>query len=243
MPSFSRVCATTVLATALSTLTHADVRDLPTAVQHYVSGWKAHDGQQVLRAFTSDGSYRDPNAPEALRGGAIAAYVEQYRQAHFELLDADTPRQGDVRLHWKIVWADARGESRYADVLHLKDGAIHSATSTGTPDPAASHLVAKYVALHSAPTRDGMAALFTPGFVVLSSKSPPGGRRGDDYLRFLERFRWATFAPDSDSPLQITKDHRLVLAWTLRFWGLRLAQGVDYLTTQDGRISKIVAVY
>lgn len=241
MPSFSRVC-TAVLATALCTLTHADVRDLPT-VRHYVNGWKAHDGQQVLRAFTSDGSYRDPNAPEALRGEAIAAYVEQYLQARFELLDADTLRQGYVRLHWKIIWADARGESRYEDVLHLKDGAIYSATSSGTPEPTADHLIAKYVALHSEPTREGMAALFTPDFVVLSSKSPPGGRRGEDYLQFLERFRWATFTPDSDSPLQLTKDKRLALSWTLRIWGLRLAHGVDYLTTHDGRISKIVAVY
>ncbi len=241
MPSFSRVC-TTLLAASLCTLTHADVRDLP-AVRHYVSGWTAHDGQQVLRAFTGDGSYRDPNAPEALRGGAIAAYVEQYRQARFELLDAGMPQPGDVRLLWKIIWADARGESRYEDVLHLKDGAVHSATSSGTPEPTADHLVARYVALHHAPTREGIAALFTPDFVVLSSKSPPGGRRGDDYLRFLERFRWAAFTPDGDSPLQLTKDKRFVLPWTLRFWGLRLAHGIDYLTVQDGRISKIVAVY
>ena len=241
MPQFPRVC-TAAWAMVQRVVANAASTDL-LAVQHYVSGWKAHDGQQVLRAFARDGSYRDPNAPQALRAEAIAAYVEQYWQARFELLEASTSQRDELRLTWKIVWADVRGESRYVDVLHLQDGAIRSVTSGGTPDPAASSLVAAYVALHHTPSRAGIAALFAPDFVVLSSKSPPGGRRGDDYLQFLERFRWATFAPVSDGPLQLTKDGRLVLPWTLRFWGLPLASGVDYLTLQDGRISKIVAVY
>ena len=97
--------------------------------------------------------------------------------------------------------------------------------------------------LHDNPTREGIAALYTPDFAVFSSKSGPEGRRGDDYLRFLKKFWWASFRPDADSRLLLTKDNRLVLYWTLRFAMIPLARGVDYLTLDHGRISKIVAVY
>ncbi len=241
MSLYSKVLTST-LAAALGTAAQASALDVP-AVQQYISGWKTHSGQQVQRALGSSGTYRDPSAPQALRGVDVAAYVEHLREARFELLDAVATGPDGVRLSWKIVWADRRGESHCVDVLRLQDGAIGSATSTGTPEPAAQGLVAQYIALHGKPTAEGIAALFTPDFAVLSSKSPPGGRRGDDYLQFLQRYRWAAFTQDAARPLQRTKDNRLVLYWRMRFWLFTLASGVDYLTLQDGRIRKVVAVY
>ncbi len=240
--SLYSIVLTTTLAAALGAVSQASALDVP-VVQQYISGWKAHSGLQVQRAMGSSGTYQDPNTPQALRGVDIAAYVEHFRDARFELLDAVATGPDDVRLSWKIVWPDKRGESHCVDVLHLQDGAIGSATSTGTPEPAALGLVTQYIALHGKPTAAGMAALFTPDFAVLSSKSPPGGRRGDDYLQFLLRYRWMAFTQDADRPVQITKDNRLVLHWSMRFWLFTLASGVDYLTLQGGRISQVVAVY
>lgn len=240
-----------MLAAAMGAAAHAhaqvlsqvQVQDLPSTVQQYIRGWTAHDGQQVLGALAQGAGYRDPDMPQARHGAAIADYAAQYRDARFTLLGADTMPPGTIRLRWAIRWPDARGTSHYDDLLHMRDGTIQSVDSTGTPDAAAAQLVARYIALHSQPTRAGLAALVTPDFAVFSTKSPPDGRRGDDYLRFLQRFSWATFAQDTDQALLLAKDNRLVLAWTMRVWRLRLASGVDYLTLQDGRIRQIVAVY
>ena len=112
------------------------------------------------------------------------------------------------------------------------------------PATAAAHpLVADYISLHNEPRAEGIAALFTPDFVVMGSTLPPEGLRGEAYLGFLQSLKGTAFTQDADTPVELTEDKRLVLRWTLRNGETRLAGGVDYLSVEGGRISKVVGVY
>lgn len=119
-----------------------------------------------------------------------------------------------------------------------------SLPSNTTPaDAAANQRVADYIALHDHPSAEGIAALFTPDFVVMGSSLPPEGLRGEAYLGFLQSLKGTAFRQDAGSTVQLTEDKRLVLHWTLKNGETRLAGGVDYLSMEGGRISKIVGVY
>lgn len=114
---------------------------------------------------------------------------------------------------------------------------------TSPADAAAHQLVADYISLHDNPSTAGIAALFTPDFVVMGSTLPAEGLRGEAYLGFLRSLKGTSFTQDAGSPVELTEDKRLMLRWTLRNGDTRLAGGVDYLSVDGGRISKVVGVY
>ena len=107
----------------------------------------------------------------------------------------------------------------------------------------AARLVSDYIALHNAPTREGIAALFTADFAVFGTSIPEEGLRGDGYLRFLESLQGTSFVQEPGSDLLVDEQGRLVLRWVLTRADARLASGVDYFTLQDGKINRVVGVY
>jgi hypothetical protein len=106
----------------------------------------------------------------------------------------------------------------------------------------ASRLIDDYVNLHNRPTREGIATVFTPDFVVVGTTIPKGVT-GDDYFQFLKEMEGATFSQSSGTQVLVAADGRLVLFWTLRRGSTQLARGVDYVTVEGGKIKKIVGIY
>lgn len=212
------------------------------AVSRYVNGWQAHDGAQVLSAFTPEGRYSDPSVRAPLHGAAIAQHVAEHNQARFELLGA-TQAGNQVELQWTAHWPDQRGDSVFTDTLKLKGNAIESVDSVGVAPAEAAQLVAAYEAMHDHPTVERMNALFTPDFGVFSSTLPPTGLHRDSYIGFLDKLHGTVLRQQEGSRLLLTKDNRLVMHWTLMAGTKRMAAGVDYFTLDQERIRKIVGYY
>ena len=225
-----------------SAIGHDGVLDLP-AVARYVAGWQACDGAGVWASFAPDGGYFDPSLASPLTGAAIAAHVELHRGAQLRLDSARQTEHGDIELGWTLRWPDPRGESSFTDVLRLKQGAIAFVNSSATADAAAQQLVKAYERWHNQPTSEGMAALFSPCFVVHGSTIPESGLQGEAYLDFLRSLKGTLFSRRPGSRVLQTKDKRLVLHWTLQAGSKQLAAGIDYLTLEGGRISRIVGIY
>jgi|UPI00046FBDEA hypothetical protein len=119
-----------------------------------------------------------------------------------------------------------------------------SAESTvACTDPAALRLVADYIAFHDDPTPEGIAALFTPDFIVFGSSITREGVGSGEYLKFLQTLKGTRFRQDTGTSVQVDEEGRLVLRWTLTQGEARLAGGVDWLSVREGRICKIVGVY
>ncbi len=231
-----------VLGSLFSLAVHAGALDQP-AVARYVQGWTARDGAQVQSAFASDGTYRDPSVMASLTRDELAAHVDKHRDATFSLREAKTAADGSIRLDWQIRWPDQRGASTFVDTLRLHDGAIRSVNSIGLADASGQRLMADYQVLHDDPTPERIAAAFTPDFAVYGRTLPPDGLHSDDYLPFLARMAGSRFTQNEGSQVLLTKDHRLVLYWTLKIGGAVRAGGVVFVTLRDGRMSKIVGIY
>lgn len=123
-----------------------------------------------------------------------------------------------------------------------------SATACSNPtictDPAASRLVAEYIAVHDDPTPAAFAALFAPDLVVVAPGAPPEGRDADDYLRFLQSIKGTRFRQVPGSELHVDGEGRLVLQWTVTDRaGELLAAGTDHLRVRDGRIVHILGIH
>lgn len=112
-----------------------------------------------------------------------------------------------------------------------------------TTPPEVQRIVTDYVLAHFHPTKSRVEATFTPDLQVYGSKMPPQGLDREGYLDFLQKLYGTVFSQAPNTRLFLTHDKRIVFRWTLSSGRQRIATGLDYLTTRDGRISKIVALY
>ncbi|WP_161974513.1 nuclear transport factor 2 family protein [Piscinibacter terrae] len=110
-------------------------------------------------------------------------------------------------------------------------------------DPSLLRLVDDYVTLHDTPSIEGIERLFTPRFVVQGPNLSGEPTTTEGYLAFLQSLKGLRFRKAPGTEVAVDDEGHLVLHFVVTQGDKTLARGVDTITLEDGKISRVVGVY